>query len=154
MQVAAPRGAVKHLFTHKIGYNMSTHSHIAVRNSDKTVTWIYCHCDGYPSYNGYLLQNHYNTEEKARALVALGWLSSLGAKMQGEYNGKGIDNTVGYVMQPAEAAKTENSLLLEEWNYLFENGQWLCRSHSYKDKEWRPLGEVLATTPNAGNFPH
>jgi len=57
---------------------MATRSTIAIRNADNTVTAIYCHWDGYLSYNGKILFENYNTEEKVRELIALGDLSVLG----------------------------------------------------------------------------
>lgn len=60
---------------------MATRSLIGKLNSDNTVNYIYCHWDGYPSHNGAILQEHYNTLEKVDALLALGDLSSLGKEI-------------------------------------------------------------------------
>ena len=57
---------------------MGTRSMIGIKNADQTVTAIYCHWDGYPSYNGDILVNHYTTESKIRKLMNLGDISSLG----------------------------------------------------------------------------
>jgi hypothetical protein len=54
---------------------MGTRSRIAVMHGD-VVKSVYCHWDGYLSWNGKLLQEHY-TSAKANQLVALGDLSSL-----------------------------------------------------------------------------
>lgn len=56
---------------------MSTRSHIGIRNEDGSLDVIYCHYDGYPSYNGALLLHHYKDPEKIRELIALGDISSL-----------------------------------------------------------------------------
>lgn len=56
---------------------MSTHCHIGIKNGDH-VRYIYCHFDGYPSYVGKILLNHYNTVEKVNELIDGGDLSSLG----------------------------------------------------------------------------
>ena len=56
---------------------MSTRSHIGIRNEDGSLDVIYCHWDGYPSYNGALLLHHYQAPEKIRELIALGDISSL-----------------------------------------------------------------------------
>ena len=37
----------------------------------------YCHWDGYPTYNGRILLNHYTTPEKVEALIDLGSMSVL-----------------------------------------------------------------------------
>lgn len=56
---------------------MSTRSHIGIMNHDGTVTYIYCHFDGYPEHNGQILLYFYNTEERVRELMELGNLSIL-----------------------------------------------------------------------------
>ncbi|MDL2284459.1 hypothetical protein LJC19_04880 [Oxalobacter sp. OttesenSCG-928-P03] len=43
---------------------------------------IYCHYDGYPEHNGRILSDHYNTQEKVEALIALGDLSSLAPSIE------------------------------------------------------------------------
>jgi hypothetical protein len=54
---------------------------IAARNRDGSFTSIYCHWDGYPAHVGLVLRDHYATEAKVRALLALGDLSSLGPEL-------------------------------------------------------------------------
>jgi hypothetical protein len=56
---------------------MGTRSRIGVMHGDK-VKSIYCHWDGYLSFNGRILQEHYDSA-KANHLVALGDMSSLRA---------------------------------------------------------------------------
>ena len=56
---------------------MSTRSHIGIWNEDGSLDVIYCHWDGYPSYNGAVLLHHYQDPEKIRELIALGDISSL-----------------------------------------------------------------------------
>lgn len=55
---------------------MATRSTISLKTEDGYNT-IYCHWDGYPSHNGKLLQDHYNTQERVEELIALGSISSL-----------------------------------------------------------------------------
>ena len=42
---------------------MSTRSHIGIWNEDGSLDVIYCHWDGYPSYNGAVLFHHYQEPE-------------------------------------------------------------------------------------------
>lgn len=49
---------------------MSTRSLIGIDNKDGTVTYVYCHWDGYPSGVGKTLQKYYNTPELARAVTS------------------------------------------------------------------------------------
>ena len=68
---------------------MATRSLIGKLNSDGTITHIYCHWDGYPSHNGFLLQEYWDTPYKVDQLLALGDLSSLGKEIgeQQDFNG-------------------------------------------------------------------
>lgn len=56
---------------------MATRSNIGVENPDGTYTFIYHHWDGYPSYLGRMLIDHYNSHSAACAIVELGALSIL-----------------------------------------------------------------------------
>lgn len=58
---------------------MGTRSDIIVECGDDKFRRIYCHWDGYLGHNGKILFDHYTTQEKVEALVALGDLSSLKA---------------------------------------------------------------------------
>ena len=55
---------------------MSTNAFIGIRENN-SITYIYNHSDGYLEYLGKMLIEHYNSEEKAKALVALGDVSIL-----------------------------------------------------------------------------
>lgn len=57
---------------------MSTHAYIGFENPDATVSFIYCHFDGYISGVGKELLTNYNTPEDALALVESGDQSSVG----------------------------------------------------------------------------
>jgi hypothetical protein len=55
---------------------MATRSLIGIKTGD-TVKTIYCHWDGYPSHNGIILVDNYNTPSKIYELLVLGDLSTL-----------------------------------------------------------------------------
>ena len=61
---------------------MSTNSFIAYKENNK-ITGIYCHWDGYLEYNGAMLKALYS-KHRAKALVSLGDISSLGGKLTPE----------------------------------------------------------------------
>jgi hypothetical protein len=65
---------------------MSTRSFFHAQRTDGKWARIYCHSDGYWEHNGALLQQHYNSQEKAEALVALGDISSLGETIGAKHN--------------------------------------------------------------------
>ena len=109
---------------------MATRSTIAIRNDDGTVTGIYCHWDGYLSYNGRILQENYNTEEKVRELIALGQLSALGETIgeKVDFNNAPDGQCIAYgrdrgeIDSDAETFNTWTALLErsgQEYNYLF-----------------------------------
>jgi hypothetical protein len=54
---------------------MSTPSFIGILYEEGIIKFVYCHSDGYPSYLGKMLLEHYNTPELATALIDLGSLS-------------------------------------------------------------------------------
>lgn len=111
---------------------MATRSTISKVNNDGTITSIYCHWDGYYSNNGKLLLENYNEEKKLDELLSLGSLSSLE---------KDTKTTVAYYRDRGESeltvtkfsCKPEFNLtksFREEYNYLWENGQWFCALNS------------------------
>lgn len=65
---------------------MSTRSYICKENEDGTYTGIYCHSDGYLTYNGAMLIDHYASKERVDKLLQGGDLSSLGSKIEPDPN--------------------------------------------------------------------
>ena len=65
---------------------MSTRSLIAKQIGEDEYLTIYCHSDGYLTYNGAMLLDHYNTPEKVDALLELGDISSLRERLEPEQN--------------------------------------------------------------------
>lgn len=57
---------------------MATRSTIAIELPNGKIKAVYCHWDGYLSYNGKILQKHYTTADKVLKLVSKGAISSLG----------------------------------------------------------------------------
>ena len=60
---------------------MSTRSTIGIEEPDGTIMSIYCHNDGYLSWNGVMLHVHYSEEAKLRELLDLGDISALGKNL-------------------------------------------------------------------------
>ncbi len=61
---------------------MSTRSYICKENQDGTYTGIYCHSDGYLTYNGAMLLDYYQDREKVEKLISLGDMSILNEKIE------------------------------------------------------------------------
>ena len=56
---------------------MGTRSRIGIQLQDESIVSVYCHWDGYPSFNGRVLREHYTTIEQVRDLIDGGNISSL-----------------------------------------------------------------------------
>lgn len=101
---------------------MSTRCRIGIENADGSVTSIYCHHDGYPSYTGKVLKEHYANEEKLRELISYGDTSGIESSL--------IESkSLSYVMNGEDLSIMESDLNeflknKEEYGYLFRNGVW------------------------------
>lgn len=130
---------------------MSTHSNIAVK-TDKGYETIYCHNDGYPSYMYPMLRDWYGTEERAKALVALGDASFIAKRL---VPSKGSDHHFDHPEEDvcifyhrdrsepwqycAPSYEEELSQLRMQYVYVFEDGEW----HVYIDgKEAEDYGDL------------
>ena len=119
---------------------MATRSTIAVIDNDGTVKQVYCHWDGYLSYNGRLLKEEYNSLKLANELVSFGDMSILAENINPTHPDHSYDSAqegvcVYYGRDRGESNtdpkvfKDLNEFLDkrmdEEYNYLFKDGQWL-----------------------------
>jgi hypothetical protein len=116
---------------------MGTRSRIGVMHGSN-VKSIYCHWDGYLSFNGQILQEHYDSA-KANQLVALGDLSSLRANIGEKHEFSPFDQT---------------ELSNEEFEKQFGD---MCtfygRDRDEKDTEWQvatTFDEFLGQCYNSG----
>lgn len=138
---------------------MATRSTIAVIHEDGTVSQIYCHYDGYVSFNGKLLVTNYNNLLAAEFLVSKGDLSTLGERVtsqgaQGEhsfsnsedgvcvYYGRDRGETGG---EPRVFPSVHDYRLYakrQEVNYLFIDGEWLYQ-YEVNDPIMKSVAEEL-----------
>ena len=120
---------------------MGTRSTIAIQNEDGTVTGIYCHWDGYLSYNGRILAENYTDEAKVRELIALGDISSLGAEIGTKHDFNvwpGVTNAYardrGETDVDARTCHNWRQFVSEngqEYDYLFTPGAgWQVRTYN------------------------
>lgn len=101
---------------------MSTHCRIGIENKDGTVTSVYCHHDGYPSYAGKVLKENYANEEKLRELISYGDTSSIESSLA-------ESKSESYAMHGEDLSIMESDLEKflgnrNEYGYLFRNGIW------------------------------
>lgn len=120
---------------------MGTRSRIAIEREGGSVESIYCHWDGYPSYNGRILLEKYGDRTKVEALIALGDISSLGEEVepkdlsQHSYDTPEKGVTVAYHRDRGQRKNGPNYHLdrdhfvqgdVEEYGYLFtKEGEWI-----------------------------
>jgi len=122
---------------------MSTNSTIAVQHSDKTISMIYCHWDGYVEYNGLMLKEHYTELPVVERLISFGDLSALRENIgDDQMDNHSFDNPkkdicIFYGRDRGEtniSSRKYPSLLeyllkapQEEYNYIFIDGEWKIR---------------------------
>ena len=80
---------------------MGTRSAIGYRQPSGVVRAVYCHWDGYPSHQMPILQKHYNTLTKVKALIRPGSMSTLRTRNTWD-NGKTLENGDGSPMVDTE----------------------------------------------------
>lgn len=134
---------------------MSTRSTITLSKIDGYKT-IYCHYDGDLNHNGKLLLDHYDTEEKVEELIALGSISSLnkhtkpaeGDKHSFCHPAKNV--TVAYHRDRGEGIVIVEYEALyqvyeegEQYNYMFEEGEWYLVDKKAGHIEPIPLKDLL-----------
>lgn len=112
---------------------MATRSRIGLELKNGQIVSVYCHWDGYPSFNGRVLRTHYSTEEQVRELIDGGDISALrtNAGWQNEtlpttgplyYSSRGEDCPPRLDNNLAEFLQNN-----EEFGYVFtESEGWLC----------------------------
>lgn len=116
---------------------MSTRSSIAVQQDGK-VKSVYCHFDGYPSHNGKMLLENYNSQEKADAIVALGDMSCLYESIECPEGHSYKNNKEGYSVfykrdrgesdvDALDCATYEEALEKnhQDYNYFWDGKEWL-----------------------------
>lgn len=114
---------------------MSTNSYVAVK-TEKGYDAIYAHWDGYPSYMYPMLRDWYGTEERAKALVALGDASIIDKRLVPSqdsghcFDHREEDVCVFYHRDRGEELNIFHCFRKDElfkrqfYVYIFEDGQW------------------------------
>mgnify|MGYP001158720350 FL=1 len=115
---------------------MSTRALIGVVQDDQTIKSVYHHFDGYPDWLGVVLQEKYNSLEKANDLISGGDMSSCytqsrwldnGGQMKVPaygpqyYTGRGEKLNITISDNFKEFTELDCG---NEYNYLFKDGKW------------------------------
>ncbi len=99
---------------------MATRSFIITTNPKGDCSGIYCHWDGYPSWVGRILSEHYTTPGRVRQLIRLGDLSSLGERV----------TPIG----PHDFERSEKGTTVAQWRDRY------ARGHQYEGQpKWKDL---------------
>lgn len=118
---------------------MATRSLIGKKNSNGTISAIYCHWDGYPTGVGKILTHFYTTTEKVDALLALGDISVLRDEVgeKHDFDDQKEAEKMGWTtayhrdrgedFRPAalyrDISRFSNTVC--EYSYLFDNNKWV-----------------------------
>ena len=122
---------------------MSTRSYIGLKNLDNTVTYVYCHWDGYPEHNGNILAESYQSSNKVNELLKLGDLSVLG-KFIGEkqdFEKRVRDTCLAYGRDRGDSNVSAKTAVYEDlikdqnvdYVYVFDGETWECYDTSTKE---------------------
>ena len=103
---------------------MGTSSMIGRVNEDGSVTTSYCHYDGYLAYMGKMLEDHYNTPARAKAVANVGYLSSLTENLEWSVeHSADVDDHVVY--ESIDAFLTHGyNFCSAKFLYLFSGDSW------------------------------
>jgi hypothetical protein len=106
---------------------MSTRSYIGLLKEDKTVFFVYCHFDGYPTGVGRILREYYYRPEDVSNLLSFGNISTLASV---------IEDTVFYGRDRQETNQEQKQTTYDEYlssdgfvyKYLFDeySEEWSC----------------------------
>ena len=140
---------------------MGTRSRIGIQLSDDSILSVYCHWDGYPSFNGKVLREFYNTKEKVTQLINGGNISSLHTNVGWNnetlsetgpqyYTSRGEsidDNEPELNKNQSEYLKTADNCG-EEYAYLFTSAGWTCYNVCSWDDNYKKEVEIPAGSIN------
>lgn len=138
---------------------MSTRSNIAATMPDGSIRAIYCQSDGYPSWNGRYLMNHWHSAGRAALLTSLGDMSILGkimgkkhdfdwrSKFHTECNH--VREQMGWSYDRHDDAE---AVVLAEGGYPQKTEEWCLfygRDRNMDPNEW---GATVQTVPELVEF--
>ena len=124
---------------------MSTRTRIGYEQEDGTIRSIYCHSDGYPSWTGKKLRDHYDGDEaKVVDLVNTGYISCLFPTVE-ECVEKRHNTGIPHIASDPDAYYTYGRDNCDsEWiYYLQRDGMWLGSKVSGPTPNWLPLDLLI-----------
>lgn len=123
---------------------MSTRSNIAIERKNKTVEVVYCHLDGYLSYNGQILLDNYKDIDKINNLILKGDISSLGENIEDCNFYEDENYSARFFKSLDEYLKQVDTLWIEyiyifsesegKWYYIETNDNWKFKKPVTKEQ--------------------
>lgn len=120
---------------------MSTRSYILRENDDGSFDGIYCHQDGYLTYNGAMLIDHYKTKERVDKLMSLGHMSVLCEKIEPDpskehnFENRQDNVCVFYARDRNEKNQEATKIILED---IDDPSSWIEHCYIFtKDNKWK-----------------
>ena len=112
---------------------MGTRSNIAYERPNGQVVVAYCHYDGYPEYNGVILNENYNTPQKAEELANQGYFVSLQPNLKDSLERGGTSKEAPMIYHSLHSYLNDIQWDIE-WIYIFKRGQWyVCEGMEVDD---------------------
>ena len=140
---------------------MGTRSRIGIELSDSSILSVYCHYDGYPSFNGKVLREFYDTKEKVNQLINGGDMSctwtnagwnneTLPESGPLHYTARGESlesNAPRYDESIFDFLDKKNN---EEYAYIWTvNNKWVCTKMNQFDDDKQPEKVEIPAGPVA-----
>ena len=129
---------------------MGTRSRIGIQLSDDSILSVYCHYDGYPSFNGKVLREFYDTKEKVEQLINggdmsctwtnVGWKNETlpeSGPLHYTSRGESIEmNAPRYDESIFDFLEKKNN---EEYAYIWTvNNKWVCMNMNQFEDDKQP----------------
>ena len=112
---------------------MGTRSNIAYERPNGQVVVTYCHYDGYPEYNGVILNENYNTPQKAEELANQGYFVALKPNLKDSLERGGTSKEAPMIYHSLHSYLNDIQWDIE-WIYIFKRGQWyVCEGMEVDD---------------------
>ena len=112
---------------------MGTRSNIAYERPNGQVVVAYCHYDGYPEYNGVILNENYNTPQKAEELANQGYFVALKPNLKDSLERGGTSKEAPMIYHSLHSYLNDIQWDIE-WIYIFKRGQWyVCEGMEVDD---------------------
>ena len=123
---------------------MSTRSYICMKIDDDKYKTIYCHSDGYLTYNGAMLLDHYSDKAKVEKLLDLGNISVLYENIEPDptkphsfdYDKRQEGVVVAYGRDRGEERQEAKILSFEQ---LTDDQSWIEYIYIFDDNKWKYL---------------